>query len=1190
MIGLISTLLEKVIMSQDKATLRLKKIKLVGFKSFVDPTTAEFPKSLSAIVGPNGCGKSNIIDAVRWVMGEASAKNLRGEAMTDVIFNGSSARKPVGQASVELIFDNPQGALGSEYANYSEIAIKRLVSRDGQSSYFLNGVRCRRKDITDIFLGTGLGPRSYAIIEQGMISKLIEAKPEELRNHLEEVSGISKYKERRRETETRIRHTEENLTRLQDLKQELDKQLETLARQAEAATRYQALCVEEKEQATRLLAIRWRDLSATIEMQQQKIQQLSQELEKVASVYTGLVRDIELAREEQNTRSEVLNRAQSFYYQIGAAVTRAQEEIKRFQERKLQIESDMQSLEVQAKNLASDIRVDEESAALAEHELSELMPQLELVQESETGAQDAHEIAEKLLSSLQHQWEAFTEDSSQRAKQVEVLQAGIVYRDETVNKADKRAGQLLAEKNQLNPELLSRQLEAQSQDIAILDERILVCKEQLETMDEGILAQRDWNKSTVKEIETLQKEYQTLFSQLASLQAIQQVALGRQNEQVVTWLTQYGLEKYPRLAEKLQVAPGWEQAVEVVLGDCLQAVCVEEVDPVAHLLGDFLAGSLTVFSTPALYDPIESNLGSRLLDKVSGEYLPVNLLSQVYITETIQEALALRSQLSAHESVITRDGLWIGPHWIRVQKKIGSEGGMLERRGRIEAMEASIAHLSQKVEEHKLALSQAQESLLDKEDTREQRRRELIRLQNTRSEEVNKRASVQAQWDQMVQRTRAIEHEMQELSKQIDSETGQAREMRAQLQELLDGMAQDIVMRQEIDAKRHQAREDLDKSRKALQEYRLNSQSWRVKVSSLQTKRDTLRQNLVRMQEQLIQQEARIEKLKMEYSGIDAPILEVKEKLNMSLEEQVLAQTRMQEASEALNTVLEQIRQSEAQKAVQEKTVQTLRETLQQCQLDQQSLLVRRTTLEEAAVVENIDLSVTAASLSMEEKEEENLYRLEELRSKIKRLGAINLAAIEEYQVQSERKIYMDKQLSDLMEALETLQRAIEKIDHETEHRFKDTYEEVNTTLQRLFPEMFGGGEAFLELVGDNLLDAGVRIMARPPGKKNSSIHLLSGGEKALTAIALVFSLFKLNPAPFCLLDEVDAPLDDTNVERFCRLVKKMSETVQFIFISHNKIAMEMADQLTGVTMKEPGVSRLVSVDINQAAKMVETA
>jgi len=1170
--------------------MRLRKIKLAGFKSFVDPTTAHFSVALSAVVGPNGCGKSNIIDAVRWVMGESSAKNLRGEAMADVIFNGSTARKPVGQASVELVFDNSMGTVGNEYASYSEIAVKRQVTRDGQSNYYLNSVRCRRKDITDLFLGTGLGPRSYAIIEQGMISKLIEAKPEELRNHLEEVSGISKYKERRRETELRIRHTQENLERLSDLKQELDKQLDNLQRQAATAERYQIFCAEEQSCAAQLQAIRWRDLTVTIDIQQAQIQELAQELEKVAAIYTNLIREVELCREQQNERSEKGSVAQNHYYQIGSQVTRNEEEIRRYRERKIQLENDIQALCIQCDALAEHVAQDELISQQAQDELTLLLPQLEEAENAERGLHESREQADHLLRELQQTWEDFTSHAAQRAKQIEVLQARIVHVDETVHKSNQRTQVLIQEKNQLNPEMLAATLEEMQQQITIADTQIGNTKTQLETIDQTILAQREWNKNTSREIEILQKQYQTAFSKLASLQAMQQVALGRQNESVVKWLTKYGLENKPRLAEKLNVAEGFEQAVEVVLGDCLQAVCVEEVDPIAHLLGDFETGALTLFASSSFIDSNDTPLAERLIDKVSGEHLPSSLLAAVYVVEHVHEALALRSQLHAHESVITRAGLWIGPNWIRVQKQAETQIGILERRQQIETLEADINQLQQKIDQQRVALAQAAEKLTNFEDDREQTRRELVRMQNGKSETMGQYSAQQSRYDQMQQRTNTIEKEVAEFNRQIEQDTQQVRNWRGELQSLLDQMAHDTDYRKQLEEKRQQARDEVEKTRQATQEYRQHVQSYRVKVSSLQTRRDTLKQNLLRMQDQLTQQRARIEQLKKEYDGLEIPLAAAVQKLEISLNEQIIAEQVMRQATDALNAVLESIRQFEQRKMEQEKLLQQMRDQLQQLQLEHQSTLVRRTTLEEAA--QNAQISLKDELEKLPEGEQEAIYlnKLEEVRAKIKRLGAINLAAIEEFQVQSERKIYMDKQVADLTEALDTLQRAIQKIDRETQQRFKDTFEQVNETLQQLFPEMFGGGEAFLELVGDDLLENGVRIIARPPGKKNSSIHLLSGGEKALTAIALVFSLFKLNPAPFCLLDEVDAPLDDTNVERFCRLVKKMAETVQFIFITHNKIAMEMAEQLTGVTMKEPGVSRLVSVDVNQATEMVETA
>ncbi|UVJ45516.1 chromosome segregation protein SMC [Pseudomonas sp. LS1212] len=1161
--------------------MRLKCIKLAGFKSFVDPTTVNFPSNMAAVVGPNGCGKSNIIDAVRWVMGESSAKNLRGESMTDVIFNGSTTRKPVSQASIELVFDNSDSTLVGEYASYAEISIRRKVTRDSQNSYFLNGAKCRRRDITDIFLGTGLGPRSYSIIEQGMISKLIEAKPEDLRNFIEEAAGISKYKERRRETENRIRRTHENLERLTDLREELERQLERLHRQAQAAEKYQEYKAQERQLKAQLSALRWQALNEQVGQREAVIGDQEVAFEALVAEQRNADASIERLRDGHHDLSERFSLVQGRFYSVGGDIARVEQSIQHGQQRLRQLQDDLKEAERSRLETESHLGHDRTLLATLGEELAMLEPEQEMTSAAAEEAAAALEESESTMHGWQEQWDSFNTRSAEPRRQAEVQQSRIQQLEHSMER--------LAERQRRLGEELTL-LAADPEDAAILElgEQLASSElllEELQAREEQKVERLEQLRNALQQASQAQQqaqgELQRLNGRLASLEALQQAALDP-GTGTAQWLREQGLDQRPRLAEGLRVASGWELAVETVLGADLQAVLVD--DFAGFDLAGFAQGDLRLLDPG--HDAVR--VPGSLLDKVESAVDLAPWLAQVKPVEDLDAALALRASLAPGESLISRDGYWIGRHFLRVRRASDAQSGVLARAqelqslgGEREEREAALATLEEQ-------LQGLREQQKQEEESREQLRRRLQDEARQQGELKAQLSAGKAKIEQLTLRRRRLDEELTELAEQRAVEHEQVGESRLQLQDALDIMAQDTEQRELLLAQRDSLRERLDRVRQEARQHKDHAHQLAVRLGSLRAQHDSTRQALERLELQSERLTEKHEQLSLNLEEGQAPLEELRLKLEELLERRMAVDEEMRQARMQMEDADRELRDAEKRRTQAEQQSQLLRGQLEQHRMEWQGLSVRRKALQEQLHEDGYDLHGVLATLASEANEQEAEQELERIDARIQRLGAINLAAIDEYQQQSERKRYLDAQDADLVEALDTLENVIRKIDKETRTRFKDTFDQINGGLQALFPKVFGGGSAYLELTGEDLLDTGVTIMARPPGKKNSTIHLLSGGEKALTALALVFAIFKLNPAPFCMLDEVDAPLDDANVGRYAKLVKEMSQTVQFIYITHNKIAMEMADQLMGVTMHEPGCSRLVAVDVEEAMAMVE--
>lgn len=1165
--------------------MRLKCIKLAGFKSFVDPTTVSFPSNLCAVVGPNGCGKSNIIDAVRWVMGESSAKHLRGESMTDVIFNGSGGRKPVGQASIELVFDNADGSLGGEYAGWSEISIKRKVTRDSQSNYYLNGNKCRRRDITDIFLGTGLGPRSYAIIEQGMISSLIEAKPDELRVYIEEAAGISKYKERRRETESRMRRTKENLERLTDIREELGRQLNRLERQSQAAEKYAELKKEERQSKAELQALRWRGLESQSIERRKSISELELKVEALVTERSGCDTALERHRAESTERGDTFNVVQGRYYSIGAEVARIEQAIQHVQDRAQELQQDLTQTERNFVESEEHLRVDRQKAQSWDAELQEISPELEKVVAAEELSQAALQQAEEVMQSWQASWDDFNHTASEPRQQAEVQQSRIQHLEQVLRRLAERLENIQSEYQGLSDSSVQEDITLLQEQLAEVELASDDKKSHLDTITEQMDSARQQGKLANIELDESRTTMQTMLGRKASLEALQQAALSGEGDQQ-QWLESKQLNSQPRLAETLQVEAGWETAVETVLGSYLQAVCVDNLGDLSGQLDTFAKGEL-VLVDKALDMDASSTSGEVLSNKVNGEYAAV-MLGCIYAVDDLKSALAMREKLGAGESVVTRDGLWMGANWLRVARDQDATVGVLKRRQELEALEAELIDCRGRVTGFEQQKNTSEKQLRDLEAQREVISGEVAEQQRQYAELRSKLSASQMQVEQFAARRERAEQELTEAKQQQQQEQENLAEARQLLSGAIEVMEQDTQRREVLLRQRDDYRSALDQTRQSARHDRDRSHELAMREKSVSTQLQSVREGIGRLEIQVARLQERREQLRESFNQDEDPTSELKEQLAAQLEIRLGVEKELADARRAVEDVEHQMREVEQRRNKLEQEIQEQRSLLEQQRLVAQDLATRSKTIEEQISEHHFDLEPLLEALPEDADSAQWEQTLERIGNRIQRLGPINLAAIDEYKVESERKAYLDAQNAELEDALETLESAIRKIDRETRTRFKETFDRINVSLQELFPKLFGGGHAYLELTGEDLLDTGVTIMARPPGKKNTTVHLLSGGEKALTAIALVFSIFHLNPAPFCMLDEVDAPLDDANVARYARLVEEMSAKVQFIYISHNKIAMEMANQLMGVTMYEPGVSRLVSVDVNQAVELAE--
>lgn len=1132
--------------------MRLSTIKLAGFKSFVEPTKIPFPDQMTCVVGPNGCGKSNVIDAVRWVLGESSAKNLRGDAMTDVIFNGSTNRKAISQASVELIFDNAQGDLPNTFADRNQIAIKRLVTRDGQSLYFLNGSKCRKRDITDIFLGTGLGPRSYAIIEQGMISRLIESKPQELRVFLEEAAGVSKYKERRRETQTRIKSTRENLERLLDVRKELQTQLDKLAVQSVDAKKYRELKAKERTLKSQIAVLKWQKLNQQQLEKSAQIKKLNEQITFFKTAHSGHDDVLASLEAQVNTEQESLNEAQQQQHAMHTELTRAEQQQINIKQQtqtlkqsfiKLELRQ-TQSLELktQQQNVCEQLNNALQDAAEHSLECSEQVNELTQTLAILTDEKNTHTST----------WQALELKQREQTSKVQTQQNNINQTEQALEHINTQLNQLTAQINELKNSDLEQQLAEQKQHKQALTQELASKQTAQSHCSAELNEQTDLVEQAALEYQQNLQSVNELKASIAGLNS----SLGLEEQDA----------KKQSLFKQLEVKPGYEHLVEQAFQTLEHLNVAQSVstNSVWKIEQQAPKSSLAALITRGVYPDLLMRIGYS-------ENADLTLLNDEFYIAVMDKTGAMHARnwhASANKSAENSQLL--------KHKQLKEKTALLLKSQQV------LQSSKQQLNEHKALQTQLTAQLNTFKEAIHQLAQNIA-VATTRSEMLKEQVT-----DYLLQLERlSLQHKQVSLKQsallQTKNEQTQVLEsVQLQLHNLTAELEAANTLRTQSDAKCSDAVATLEQYKTKAHQATLNEQKAQSEWQLSQTKLNHAEQEHVSASEGARELLEQIEELLI-------PELELKERIAALLVKHQQGEARLTSLQAKLNDAKQSLTTKQANLKNSQGELVGLQEQHQKLSIEEQSLLIKADAalepLEELSQSLKSVLETLPESLSLSAAQNQ----LTGFSNQLEKLGAVNLAAIDEFEQAKERSDYLDNQLEDLTKALNTLEGAIRKIDFETKTRFKATFEQVNEDFAELFPKVFGGGSAYLELTSDDLLESGVSIMARPPGKKNSTIHLLSGGEKALTALSLVFSIFRLNPAPFCMLDEVDAPLDDANVVRFCRLVEEMSQSVQFIYISHNKIAMEMAGRLTGVTMAEPGVSRMVAVDIEQAVQLAHT-
>ena len=1171
--------------------MRLSSIKLSGFKSFVDPTNFQVPGQLVGVVGPNGCGKSNIIDAVRWVLGESKASELRGESMQDVIFNGSTNRKPAGRASVELVFDNSAGKAAGQWGQYAEIAVKRTLTRDGTSTYYINGQPVRRRDIQDIFLGTGLGPRAYAIIGQGMISRIIESRPEELRVFLEEAAGVSKYKERRRETENRLSDTRENLLRVEDILRELNANLEKLEAQAAVANRFHQLQADQEEKQKLLWLLRRNEARAEQLRWFQEMEQAQTGLESQNAQLRNLELELERMRQAHYETGDRLHVAQGALYQTNSEIGSLEAQIKFVVESRTRLQNQIGTLTAQREQWLNQAGETQEQIEEAEFRLEELAARVE-------GAQIAAEAQNERLPDLEAAWrDAQNKSTESRARIMQIQQ-----RIELSSAHQRNASNILASLATRRERLQQERGGLNLPDAGHLDNlRMQLEEKQLQLEEQNLMLEEAASRQEAVEQERrdahaqVQQETASNARLEARLTALRQLQERVQTQgKVQPWLQKHELDKLPRLWQKLDIETGWETALESVLRERTGALEVSNLDWARGFFGDAPPARM------ALYSPALGSAGAQdhhglkpfasllKLNDPGLRGLLDDWLTGVYAADDPGTALAQRGRLPQGGCFVTPQGHMVTASSVRFYAADAEQDGVLARQHEIDNTAKQLRAQALLLDEARTRATRADAAVSDLQRRLQDGRQKVATLQrdvHALQIDVVKQAEVEARFNQ---RSGQIAADLDEIAAQ-EAEQRQAKaEAEAQFEELdmelaeLQGAHEDgQVEFQEQERILAEARNRLRDLERAAQEAVFAEKTQRTRIEELRRTIATAQQQAQQVLESIAAGKLELEALE---SGAAA------EGLQGLLARRTEQERLLSDARHELDQLTQQLRAAEEARMAAERGLQPQRERITEMQLKEQAARLNQEQFAEALSATGADEAALSEKLDPELKPSYLQGEVTRLTNAIASLGAVNLAAVEELAQATERKRFLDAQNNDLLEAIGTLEGAISRIDRESRDLLQDTFDRVNLHFSELFPILFGGGQAKLVMTGDEILDSGVQVMAQPPGKKNATIHLLSGGEKALTATALVFSMFRLNPAPFCLLDEVDAPLDDANTERFCRMVKRMSDHTQFLFISHNKIAMEMANQLIGVTMQEQGVSRIVAVDMESAANFATEA
>ncbi len=1168
--------------------MRLTQIKLAGFKSFVDPTTIAVPGQLVGVVGPNGCGKSNVIDAVRWVLGESSAKNLRGEKMEDVIFNGTTLRKPVARATVELVFDNSLGRVGGQWGQYAEISVKRLLSRDGNSDYFINGQHVRRRDITDVFLGTGLGPRAYAIIEQGMISRVITSKPEELRVFLEEVAGVSKYRERRRETESRLEDSKENLSRVDDIRGELDKQVEKLSSQAEVAAKYNEHLTELKLNENLWAFTKQREAGTSKARYANEITKTETGFEGETAKLREVETQLDKLRQDHYSETDALTHAQAAMFEANSGVVQLEQEINYLSDNRRRLTAQIEGLvqqvaEVEMNREATNNELERWHRELASgiDRVGEARERAEVIRAEVPGFED------KVREAI-----AATKASENAVREAE---SGQALEEARESNALKILSQLEQRKNRLTTENMALVVPDEGEiarvegERAEIQEALLQHEEKLNSAEKTIETLDAQRKKSIEAIGDAARELARIEASLLTLQ--NQQARMDNNNRLAMWLSKYKLDNAPRLWQEIKVKEGWEDALESALGLNLNAIKVSDAALVDRIAQDAPPGSVALFLENGGSQQAETQGFTPLSAWVTAKNPGVmpfvrECLANVFVLENEANARTQMAKLPFGALLVTANGHMYGQHGLLFHGPQSELHGVLQRQREIEGFKAALPGKIEARHALEAVLKTTESSLTETQETLRQLRNQIQESKNREHQLQMEALKLSQALSQAEGRRNAIREEMALIETETEKERGEMLEAQARLEEggnkigeLTDALMLIEEKQREAERALSDARERVSAGERAAQEANYFERSCHDKIKSL-----------TEMVTQLAKRHELVAASRIglvsELDGLQEG--NIRERLQAALTSRGDREKALTAARDAMEAATGKLKGLEESKSTIERSLQPLRDKMTELRMKEQEARINEEQFTQQLTEAGANLEELAEMV--EKKARSTAYQAEinRLTNAINELGPVNLAALQELEQSKVRKEFLDAQSADLNEAVATLESAIKRIDRETRDLLQNTFDIVNKNFQELFPSLFGGGHAFLKLTGDEILDAGLQVFAQPPGKKNSSIQLLSGGEKALTALSLVFSFFRLNPAPFCLLDEVDAPLDDSNTDRFCDLVKKMSASTQFLFITHNKVTMEMAEQLVGVTMNEPGCSRIVEVDINAARRFAQ--
>lgn len=1168
--------------------MRLTKLKLAGFKTFVDPTTVLMPGQLVGVVGPNGCGKSNIIDAVRWVLGESKAAALRGESMQDVIFNGSATRKPVGRASVELVFDNSLGRAAGQWSQYAEIAVKRVLDRSGESTYYINNTVVRRKDVIDVFLGTGLGPRAYAIIEQGMISRIIEARPDDMRLFLEEAAGVTKYKERRRETEHRLQDARDNLARVDDIRMELGGQIERLTEQAEVARQYKAFNDELVEKQHVLWVHKRNEARDEAARLNRALTDSANLLEAETARLRAVEAEVETARADHFAASDALHAAQTDMFAANAEVARLESELARQRDTRARVEARLSQLGADEQNWIAQ----RETAVRDTERWQDLLEnaRLRVASAEARHAEAAARLpaSEDALRAAEAAAAAVRRDLNAAESQIRVEDTHRQNAQRALETSNQRRARLAADRGALEaPDPAA--IEAMSMAAEAAQEEVARRQDMLGQMQQRLPQAQAAHRAALEHERVAQKHLSEARARREALVQLQQKV--QQTGQIGEWLRRHQLDSATPLWRVVKVEPGWEQAVEAVLREQVNALALDDVSRLDALLADAPPGASS-FALDGAVEPAALSVpaGSvALVEKLQcadarWRRVLLDWMHGIYAVEDLPQFVTRRAELPMAGRFVNRAGHMVGPSALVFHAPDARTHGLMERQReidelaeRIETLETDLARVRAQVEATDEEVTTLQESL-------NQQRRELQDAQqrlHSQQVELLKLNQARARYEERLAQIARDEadvdladrHERDRLQRG-EQELARAREMmeaqRARLDSALDAQ-------REGDNALREARALEQSTGRDVQEAKFSERECVSKLDEISRIGDLAKTQLARIDTERVD-------LATQREGLDEGRIEAA--LNEALEVRSTREVQLTSRRDALEGAAGRLRELDELRLKTEHVLNPLRDSINDLRLKEQAARLNEEQFQQRLTDAQADEAAVMAKMPAEVREGSLVRDINRLTREIAELGAVNLAALDELTSARERKGYLDSQSEDLTTAINTLEDAIRRIDRETREQLVQTFETVNGHFGTLFPQLFGGGQARLVMTGEEILDAGIQVIAQPPGKKNASIQLLSGGEKALTAIALVFSLFQLNPAPFCMLDEVDAPLDDSNTERFCSMVKRMSAQTQFIYISHNKITMEMANQLVGVTMQERGCSRVVEVDIEEALKL----